>query len=317
MLLVLDRPGLSLSYERSALLIHEEGQRKRSVPVRQLERVVVGPSLELGAGVLGLLAQHGVSLLVLNHRHPDRTAELVAHQSGNARRRLAQYEAYQSSALRQRWALGVVALKVRRQHALLERARRERPGLRLGPALRCLAELEENLAAASAAPLPLASLRGVEGAAAAAFFQGFALLFAPALEFEGRRRRPPPDPVNACLSLGYTLLHAEASGAARAAGLDPMIGGFHEPSYGQNALASDLIEPLRPAVDAWVWEMFRSQALRREHFRKDGGACLLQHHAQAVFYEAFHEKLRVWRRLLLRYARLFVGLLPQHEAPAA
>ena len=24
------------------------------------------------------------------------------------------------------------------------------------------------------------------------------------------RRRPPPDPVNACLSLGYTLLHNEA-----------------------------------------------------------------------------------------------------------
>jgi len=311
MLLILDGPGLSLGYERAALLIREEGGRQRSVPVRQLERVVVGPRTELGAGVLGLLAQHGVPLLVLNHRHPDRTAELVAYQSGNARRRLAQYALFQAPAIRQAWAHDLVALKIRRQRALLERAHRERPDLRLDSSLERLAELESHLAAPQ--DWPLASLRGVEGAAAATFFEGYALLFAPSLGFEGRRRRPPPDPVNACLSLGYTLLHAEASGAARVAGLDPMLGGFHEPSYGQNALASDLIEPLRPAVDAWVWEMFRAQTLRREHFRTQDGASLLQHHAQAVFYEALHQKLRVWRRLLRRYARQFAAALPEHE----
>jgi CRISPR-associated protein Cas1 len=316
MLLILDRPGLSLGYERSALLIHDEGGAKRSVPVKDLERVVVGPRLAMGAGVLGLLAQHGVSLLVLNHRHPERTAELVAYQSGNARRRLAQYAFYQADELRQRWARAVVALKLRRQHALLERAHSERPDVRLKPVLRRLGEIEQHLAEASDST-PLASLRGFEGAAAAAYFEGFTLLFAPALGFEGRRKRPPPDPVNACLSLAYTLLHAEAGGAARMAGLDPMLGGFHEPSYGQNALASDLIEPLRPAVDAWVWGMFRAQTLRREHFHLQDGACLLQRHAQAVFYEAIHQRLAPWRRVLRRYARLFAQALPETaEQPA-
>ena len=92
-----------------------------------------------------------------------------------------------------------------------------------------------------------------------------------------------------------------------------MLGGFHEPSYGQDALASDLIEPLRPAVDAWVWAMFRAQTLRPEHFRHQDEGCFLQHHAQAVFYEALHQKLRVWRR----YARLFAQSLPEvAEQPA-
>ncbi|SMF96969.1 CRISP-associated protein Cas1 [Methylomagnum ishizawai] len=312
MLLILDRPGLSLGYERASLLIRDEDGRKRSVPVRQLERVVVGPRLELGAGVLGLLAQHGVPLLVLNHRHPERTAELVAYRHGDARRRLAQYALFQQPQLRERWARGVVALKVQRQRALLARAREERPGLRLGPVLRRLEALEQRLATETEGR-SLASLRGIEGAAGAAFFEGYGQLFAPALGFEGRRRRPPPDPVNACLSLGYTLLHAEASGAARVAGLDPMLGGFHEPSHGQDALASDLVEPLRPAVEGWVWELFRAQTLRREHFQVEDGACLLRHHAQAVFYEAAHEKLRVWRRVLRGYARRFAALLP---APA-
>lgn len=312
MLLILDRPGLSLGYERSALLIHDESGGRRSVPVKELERVVAGPSLEISAGVLGLLAKHGVSLLVLNHRHPDRTAELVAYQSGNTHRRLAQYAFQQSPDLRRRWAKALVELKLRRQQGLLERAAVERPGLRLKPILHRLAELRQHVAD-SPESTPLASLRGYEGAAAAAYFEGFVLLFPPALGFEGRRKRPPPDPVNACLSLAYTLLHAEASGAARIAGLDPMLGGFHEPSYGQNALASDLIEPLRPAVDAWVRTLFQSHTLRHEHFHTQDGACLLQRHAQTVFYEACHERLAVWRRVLRRYARRLVAMLPELE----
>lgn len=316
MLLILDRPGLALRYQRAALLIYENDVHQRSVPVKNLERVAAGPQTALDAGVLGLLAEHGVSLLVLNHRHPHRTAELVAYQSGNSRRRLGQYAFYQSPELRQRWLHGVVALKVRRQHDLLARAHGERPALRLGLPLKHLAEAGQHLAE-TPDNTPLASLRGMEGAVAAAFFEGYALLFAPALGFEGRRRRPPPDPVNACLSLAYTVLHAEAGGAARVAGLDPMLGGFHELNYGQDALASDLIEPLRPAVDAWVWDMFRSQTLRPEHFQCQDGACWLQHRAQALFYKALHEKLRLWRRVLRGYAGAFVALLPDVAGQAA
>lgn len=55
MLLILDRPVLSLRYERAALLVYEEGVRKRSVPVKQLERVVVGPQLALDAGEQALV----------------------------------------------------------------------------------------------------------------------------------------------------------------------------------------------------------------------------------------------------------------------
>jgi CRISPR-associated protein Cas1 len=39
---------------------------------------------------------------------------------------------------------------------------------------------------------------------------------------------------------------------------------------GRESLAFDLIEPLRPHADAWVWEMFRSRSLRAEHCGKEG-----------------------------------------------
>jgi CRISPR-associated protein Cas1 len=139
--------------------------------------------------------------------------------------------------------------------------------------------------------MSLDSLRGVEGAAQAGYFRAYTSLFPEALGFHGRNRRPPRDAVNACLSLGYTLVHFEAVRAAHSAGLDPHLGVFHELAFGRESLACDLIEPARPAVDAWVWELFRTRALRVEHFTVDKGACLLEKTGRARFYERFEPLL--------------------------
>ncbi len=62
---------------------------------------------------------------------------------------------------------------------------------------------------------------------------------------------PPKDQVNAALSLAYTLLHTDAVIACHAAGLDPLIGFYHDLSFSRESLACDLVEPLRPRVDAY------------------------------------------------------------------
>jgi CRISPR-associated protein Cas1 len=134
------------------------------------------------------------------------------------------------------------------------------------------------------------------------------------LGFHTRNRRPPRDPVNACLSLGYTLAHFEAVRAAHAAGLDPFLGFFHEIAFGRESLACDLIEPLRPRVDAWVWEMFRSRGLRAEHFTLDKGACLLEKTGRARFYERFEQFLDSAGRRLRGYCQLLARAL-RAQAP--
>jgi CRISPR-associated protein Cas1 len=163
----------------------------------------------------------------------------------------------------------------------------------------------------------LDSLRGVEGAAQAAYFRAYVTLFPESLGFGGRNRRPPRDPVNACLSLAYTLTHFEAVRAADAAGLDPFLGFFHEIAFERESLACDLMEPVRPSIDAWIWEMFRTRTLRPEHFHSDKGACLLEKTGRARFYESFETflpraagRLRGYCRLLARALRLQVPELP-------
>lgn len=88
------------------------------------------------------------------------------------------------------------------------------------------------------------------------------------LEFEKRVRRPPTDPVNALLSLGYTLLTHNLFAAAEIAGMDPYDGFFHADKYGRPALALDLTEEFRGVVvDSAVMNVINRHILDRKDFR--------------------------------------------------
>ena len=214
---------------------------------------------------------HGIEGLLIMHRQVGALGQHLAQQVMQPRWCAA-------------WAQGIVHAKINRQARVLARWRQDRPDARLAltRAERGVATVREALAVLHADSgdtfVRLATLRGLEGTAARAHFAGLAAVLPPALGFTGRNRRPPRDPANACLSLGYTLLHAEAVTAAQAAGLDPLLGFYHRPAFGCESLASDLIEPLRAEVDAWVAALFRDRTLREDHFTRPespGGACLL------------------------------------------
>ena len=80
-------------------------------------------------------------------------------------------------------------------------------------------------------------------------------LLRPPWRFVQRVRRPPTDPVNALLSLGYTWVLTRTVARCEAAGLEVNLGGLHDYRPGRPSLACDLMEPLRvPAVDRWVEE---------------------------------------------------------------
>jgi len=87
------------------------------------------------------------------------------------------------------------------------------------------------------------------------------------MAFTARHRRPPPDPVNSLLSLGYTLLTYEAFSAVASVGFDPYIGFFHADTYGRPSLALDIMEELRPAVvDTLVLGAVNRGQMRPEDF---------------------------------------------------
>lgn len=322
--LLLDRAQLDIKSEGDALALYENGARRGTVPVKLIERCVIhGAQTRLDTGVLMKLAEAGATTVLMSPRQSRRIAIVLGPQHNDAAIRLAQCARVMDDAWCRQWALATVRAKLARQQRALRGLLAQRPDARK-PLFDALQALESGLRELPAQPgasdtlqaLPsLDSLRGREGAAARAYFAGLAGVMPPALQFSGRNRRPPRDPVNACLSLGYTLLHAQAVQACATAGLDPLLGFYHRPAFGRESLASDLIESLRPAVDLWVWEQLRTRSLREDHFTLDKGACLLGKAGRALFYASWETHSAPWRRWLRGKTRQLASALRADGLP--
>jgi CRISPR-associated protein Cas1 len=301
--LYLDRRDLALKLEGNALAVYAGEERRGTVPLHLLDTVVMHSAVALQSSLLARLADAGIGVVAFGGRFAGKIALVQGKGHNDGARRVGQYRRYEDPEWCRAWARRLVRGKLQRQQRLLRRAQAQRLDLRR-PLCQALERLETARSRLRTEPaLEVETLRGIEGAAAATYFGAFARLFAPALGFRARNRRPPKDPVNAVLSLGYTLLHYEAVRACHIAGLDPIIGFYHRLDFGRESLASDLIEPLRPAVDGWAWSRFRGRGLREEHFRHDGDACLLGKTGRAHFYAAWEPFVRPRRRLLRRFAR--------------
>ncbi|MDD4915971.1 MAG: CRISPR-associated endonuclease Cas1 [Methylococcales bacterium] len=301
--LYLDRKNLAIKLDGQAIALYEDNVRKGTVPLHLLDRIVLRGNVQMESRILGALSERNIGLILLSGRNTEATAMLAAHSCNDAARRLGQYRTSIDTDLRTPLAHWLVRVKVRAQLDFLRKALAARADLRhpLTLAIQSINGIIGQLYQENTG-ISLSSLRGFEGAAAAAYFGAYTNLFAPSLNFNGRRKRPPPDPVNVCLSLGYTLLHYDAVRACQIVGLDTMLGFYHDVSFGRESLACDLMEPLRPIMDRWVWQMFRERQLRPEHFSDDNGRCQMNKAGRHCFYGFYESQANPVRRLLRRYA---------------
>ena len=165
----------------------------------------------------------------------------------NVELRTAQYKGSFDDRVCLKLARGWVRAKIRNSRTLLRRNWRQDEDV--GTVLTDLKRLADRAGRARS----LDSLLGVEGAAAARYFQHFTGMLKQhgdegLFEMENRNRRPPTDPVNAMLSFGYALLTRALVVALTATGFDSYRGFFHQPRYGRPALALDMMEPFRSLI---------------------------------------------------------------------
>jgi CRISPR-associated exonuclease Cas4/CRISPR-associated protein Cas1 len=237
--------------------------------------------------------------------------------------RTAQYAFAADPVRRLASAKALVEAKIKNQRTFLRRNWRGDSSER-GPVLDRLALLAGR---ADRAP-DTATLLGLEGEAAAIYFRALPNLFTeavaslPAFAFEHRNRRPPADPVNACLSLAYAVLTRTFSAAASTVGLDPWKGFYHVERPGRPALALDLIEPYRPLIaDSAVLTALNNGELGPDDFIAAAGGCNLKPKARRALISAYERRLDQetthpvfgyqvsMRRLIQVQARLFARWL--------
>ncbi len=298
--LYLDRKNLLLKLDCQSLALYENNEKRGNIPFHLLNRVVVRGNAVIESRVLCALSDNSIDILFLSGRHSAAKTMAFSHSHNDVRRKLIQYDVCLDTEQRLLLSRQLVSGKLNKQLQLLKQALSLRKDLRK-PLFDASHAIENILLKCSQLQLDdcsLASIRGLEGSAAALYFSAYKTLFAASLNFNARQRRPPPDPVNACLSLGYTLLHFEAVSLCHCVGLEPKLGFYHEPSFRRDSLACDLIEPLRPRVDGLVWSLFKSRKLTQSDFSQDGAACLLNKKGRQVFYAQYELFMQPLRRLL-------------------
>lgn len=278
--LYLDQQGARLAKAGGRLVVQDRDGGERSLPLEQVDRVLVYGRVQVTTDALDALLERGVPTTLLSSRGWVR-GHLLADCGGQVRRRARQYELIRDPALALPFARALVAAKLRNQRWLLRTLDQRAAATGLEPFI----ELAEHAGG-------IDSLRGIEGSGARAYFAAFpALLAGSAFQFPGRRKRPATDPVNAVLSLGYTLLLAEVRNALHGYGLDPFAGVFHASDGGQPSCALDLMEPLRPLVDRLVLRLARHVLMPDDFVEQEDGACLLKDGRRGGFYRAWEEWL--------------------------
>ncbi|MDA1277907.1 MAG: CRISPR-associated endonuclease Cas1 [Verrucomicrobia bacterium] len=193
--------------------------------------------------------------------------------------------------------------KIRNHRTLLMRNHIEPPEVIIGKLKRAS---EDALTANS-----IEELLGIEGAAASQYFQQFSGMIKveedlPGSEasgtaneqrsfnflFSNRNRRPPTDPVNAMLSLAYSMLAKDCTLAALAVGFDPYVGFYHQPRFGRPALGLDLMEEFRPLIaESTVLSCINNRVISQKDFVRAGEAVNLTPSGRKRFFQTYEQRM--------------------------
>ncbi len=208
----------------------------------------------------------------------------------NVEIRRAQFRAAEDAGAAQKLAQRFVRNKIANCRTLLRRNHPDAPEA----TLREMAALSEATEHVSGLP----ELLGVEGNAARLYFEAFPALIRATggselgFDFTTRSRRPPKDPVNALLSFAYSLLAKDIAVTARAVGLDPFLGFFHQPRHGRPALALDLMEEFRPIIaDSVVLSAINTGVVTSTDFVRSSLGVAMKPEGRKRFMRAYERRL--------------------------
>jgi CRISPR-associated protein Cas1 len=107
------------------------------------------------------------------------------------------------------------------------------------------------------------------------------------------------NPANAVINFLYCLVESESRLAIAELGLDPGLGVLHRDAPNRDGFVFDVLEPIRPLVDAFVFDLLNSGPLRRQWFFEEAnGNCRLM----GPFVAQLAETALTWRKAVAPYA---------------
>ncbi len=245
--LYITEQGAQVHKKGGRIIIKQGDDILQDIPLIKIDRLVLmGSGVSLTTPALHALVRKNIDVLYTTGRGGF-VSRVVGREHKHSRLRHSQALAVSNHKLALKVAKSIIQGKVNNQRVLVQR--HAEGGHWAKRALDNMNRMRQRVESAQ----NLDEARGLEGMAAKEYFALLRRLIQPPRDgrswgFDRREYYPPPDPVNALLSFGYTLLLNDLIAACQMAGLDPDMGFFHALGYGKPSMALDLEEEFRPII---------------------------------------------------------------------
>lgn len=288
----LTEQGAVLQKTGERLVVEKDGQVLLDIPAAKVEGVLIFGNVQFTTQAVQLLLRQGIELALFTRRG-RLLGQLTSPFTKNIDLRRAQYARAGDPAFVLAQAQALVAGKLANCLEMVREFTHNHPDTE---AKGEIARLAEYLPRVPQQP-DLDSLLGLEGAGARVYFAAFARMVRHTFGFTGRARHPAPDPVNALLSLGYTLVYNEIGSLLDGLGFDPYLGFYHQPRFGHATLASDLLEEFRaPLVDRFTLSLINNRVfVETDFYQHTGGGVYLQDEPRKRYFQEYERFItRPW-----------------------
>ena len=278
-----------LKVQQQQFQVFHQQELKCAVPVNRVSHVVLFGCCNLSHGAVSLALRRRIPILYLssNGSYFGRL-DTEGHAQVDYLTQQVQKSLDPVFAMRQ--AQSIILAKLHNSRVLLQRLNRRRRTEKATQAIADLPTIMQSVREAES----IESMLGYEGYAATTYFQAYATLLNGKFEFEKRTRRPPTDPVNSLMSLGYTLLSQNLHSMVETAGLHTHFGNLHLPQKTRPSLVCDLVEEFRAlVVDSFVAYLINSNIFTPEDFTPpdDRGGVYLFPDGMKKFLKHWEDKL--------------------------
>jgi len=199
--------------------------------------------------------------------------------------------------------------KINNQHQLLLKTREKNENVEKSKSI-----LENSLVQIEKV-LDYKELMGIEGKAAEAFFQSYFACF----DWKQRLPRVKPDPLNATLDIGYTMLFNYLECMTRLFGFDPYVGVYHQCWFRRKSLVCDLVEPFRCIIDHQIRKSLNYGTFKPADFEIKNHAYILKRGMSKVYTKTFFEAIIQYKvdifKYIQQYYRAFMGDKDETQYP--
>ena len=264
--------GAKVSVGEGKLIIECKNNQTRYIPIETIESLVVFGNIYISLGAQKALLERGISTSILS-THGRYFGRLINTASTNAERFKRQVYIGDNEEQCLLFAKNTLAAKVHNQLVVARRYIKQ-----------TTPEIDEKIKQIQLARRKIydagsiEEVLGFEGTAAKNYFGILASVIDEEFAFQGRNRRPPRDPFNTMISLGYTIIFYEIYAELENQSINPYIGFTHASQPNHPSLVSDLIEEWRAVlVDATVMSLIQGHEIDIGEFTRDeesGGVVL-------------------------------------------